>query len=80
MHKRGIVVDVRTVLARELRIQGTMGPVDEFPAAIESLASGRVDAASLISHRFELRAFADALRMAGNPREAGKVMITIGNA
>ena len=77
VHKRDVPLDLRAVLAREMRIQGAIGYPNEFPAAIDSLRSGRVDAAALVSHRFELRAFADALRAARNPHEAGKVMIAI---
>ena len=78
VHKRDVPLDLRAVLAREIRIQGAIGYPNEFPASIESLASGRIDAALLISHRFELGAFSDALRTASNPQEAGKVMIAIG--
>jgi len=77
VHKHDVPIDLRMVLARELRIQGAIGYPNEFPAAIAALESGAIDADVMISHRFALSEFAEALAMARKPQEAGKVMITM---
>ena len=75
VHKAPCHIDLLSVLARELRISGSMAYPDEFPAVIEMLASGRVDASALISHRFPLSQFDQAFALAGNAGQAVKVMV-----
>jgi len=75
VHKAPAQIDLLSVLARELRISGSMAYPDEFPAVIDMLASGRVNASALISHRFPLSAFEQAFAVASNPNEAVKVMV-----
>jgi 2-desacetyl-2-hydroxyethyl bacteriochlorophyllide A dehydrogenase len=77
VHKHEVGVDFRTVLARELRIQGAIGYPREFPAAIATLRAGSIDVSVLVSHRFALRSFASAFATAARPHDAGKVLITM---
>jgi threonine dehydrogenase-like Zn-dependent dehydrogenase len=49
----------------------------EFPQVIDMLQGGAVDIAPLISHRFELKDFHQALAVAQDPDQAVKVLITM---
>lgn len=75
VHKAPASLDLLSVLSKELCIRGSMAYPDEFPAVIEMLSSGRVDAHALISHRFPLSRFDEAFATAQRPEEAVKVMV-----
>lgn len=75
LHKEHVQLDLANVLMRELRIIGSMAYPEEFPEVIEMLASGRIDIEPLVTHRFPLTRFSDALAQARNTSEAIKVMI-----
>ncbi len=49
------------VFRREISIRGSFAEVDAFPAAIAGLRSGRVSTEGLITHRFALEDYAEAL-------------------
>jgi D-arabinitol dehydrogenase (NADP+) len=49
------------VFRRELTILGSMAEIDTFPAAIAALRSGRIRTDGLITHRFGLDAYGQAL-------------------
>ncbi len=75
VHKAPVSFDLINVLIRELKITGSMAYPSEFPKVIEMLQSGKVDAKALISHRFALSAFDDALVIARDAEQAIKVLI-----
>ncbi|MCE2392068.1 MAG: zinc-binding dehydrogenase [Proteobacteria bacterium] len=77
VHHEPIQLHPRVLLTKELRLIGSMAYPDEFPAAIEMLSGGTVDTTPLITHRFALSDFHQALAVAGDPQQAGKVMIHI---
>ena len=76
VHKAPIQLDPLTLLMKELRLTGSMAYPTEFPVVIEMLMSATVDVAALISHRFELADFMQALEIAKDPQRAAKVLIT----
>ncbi len=51
---------------------------DEFDDVIAMLASNTVDVSPMITHRFPLESFEEALRTARQPDRAGKVLVTMG--
>ncbi len=75
VHKKPVELDLVNVLIRELNIIGAMAYPDEFSQVIEMLASGRVDARPLISHRYPLSDFDTALATATAGNEAIKVLV-----
>lgn len=75
VHKAPATLDLLAVLAKELRITASMAYPNEFPAVIDMLASGKVDASPLISHRYPLSSFDEAFATARKPDEAVKVMV-----
>lgn len=75
MHTQEVPTAFFHVMAKELTIRGAMAYPDEFPAVIEMLASGRVDAAPMITHQFDFADFPQALATAHQPERAAKVMV-----
>ncbi len=75
VHKAPAAIDLVSVLSKELSIRGAMAYPDEFPAVIDMLASTSFDPAHLITHRYPLSQFHDALAMARDTEQAVKVMI-----
>ena len=76
VHKKPAPLDLQFVLMKELTIKGSIGYPREFPEVIEMLKDSRVDVAPLISHRFALADFMEALKTARDPDSSAKVMIT----
>jgi D-arabinitol dehydrogenase (NADP+) len=60
---------------RELTIIGSFAEISSFPAAIAALRSGRVRTDGLITHRFGLDAYDQALETVRHERTAHKVVI-----
>lgn len=75
VHKAPVELDLVNLLIRELTITGSMAYPDEFPQVIDMLESGRVDPTPLISHRYALSEFPQALATAQDPERAIKVLI-----
>lgn len=75
LHKQPVQLDLANVLLRELNIVGSMAYPEEFPEVIDMLASEKFDLNPIISHRFPLSRFGDAIAQASNPDEAIKVLI-----
>ncbi|MGI9279411.1 MAG: zinc-dependent alcohol dehydrogenase [Endozoicomonas sp.] len=75
VHKEPVQLDLVNVLIRELTITASMAYPTEFPKVIEMLESGQVDPQSLISHRYSLNDFDEALATARNPESAIKVLV-----
>ena len=75
VHKKAVSLDLVNLLFRELKIIGSMAYPTEFPEVITMLASGKVDISALITHRFPLSKFDDALKNARDTSKAIKVLI-----
>jgi len=76
LHKKPAPLDLQMLLMKELTIKGAIGYPREFPEVIAMLGDPRVDVSAMISHRFALGDFLDALATARNPDASAKVMIT----
>lgn len=68
--------DLRLVMLRELEVFGATGYKDEFHEAIDLLASGKVDLAPLVSHRFPLEKLDEAFRTQMDAEVAIKVLVS----
>jgi D-arabinitol dehydrogenase (NADP+) len=63
------------VFRREITIKGSFAEINSFPAAIEALRSGRARTDGLITHRFRLDEYAEALRALQSDRSVHKIII-----
>jgi len=63
------------VFRREITIKGSFAEINSFPAAIAALRSGRARTQGLITHRFKLDDYADALEALRNDRTVHKIII-----
>lgn len=73
-----LALPVRYVMQHELQVIGAVGYENEFDAAIELLASGKVDLSAMVTHRYPLSQIADAFRMQADPENAMKVLVQAG--
>lgn len=64
------------VFRRELTIKGSFAEISSFPAAIAALRAGRARTDGLITHRFGLDDYGDALEALRSDRTAHKVVVT----
>jgi L-gulonate 5-dehydrogenase len=62
-NKTPVEVDTVTLMRKEVDLLGSRNSRDAFGPVLQLLANGVVDAASLISHRFDIRQAEDALRV-----------------
>jgi threonine dehydrogenase-like Zn-dependent dehydrogenase len=77
LHRKPIEVNFLLVLMRELQINGAMEYPEDFARTIEMLE--RRDLGAMITHRFPLERFHEALDVARDASVAGKVMIEVGS-
>jgi threonine dehydrogenase-like Zn-dependent dehydrogenase len=75
LHRTPIEVSFLLVLMRELQINGAMEYPEDFGRGIELLS--RRDLSPMITHRFPLERFHEALEVARDPSVAGKVMVEV---
>ena len=71
-------MNLMTVLMKQLQIRGSMEYPENFAETVELLS--RVDLSAVITHKFSLAEFDQALAVARDPNAAGKVMIEFGEA
>ena len=76
VHKAPAELDMVPLLMKELVITGSMAYPEEFPQVIAMLESGKVNAKAMVSHRFALGDFPQALAMAQDQEKAVKVLIS----
>ncbi|NLD87445.1 MAG: NAD(P)-dependent alcohol dehydrogenase [Clostridiales bacterium] len=69
-----VPMDIPAFIEKEIDYVGLNRYANAFPAAIEFLASGRIDCAKMITHRFSLEETTEAFETASSP-DAVKVMI-----
>ena len=74
-YKHEIALKVSMVMGKELRLAGSMGSGDSFTMALEYLKTHGDKAAPLISHRFKLAHFDQALATARDASIAAKVLV-----
>ena len=75
VHQSPVELDLVNVLMRELRIVGAMAYPTEFPQVISMLESGSVDISPLITQRYPLSRFDQAIARASDTETAIKVMV-----
>ena len=63
------------VFRRELTIKGSFAEISSFPAAIAALRAGRARTDGLITHRFGLADYGQALEALRSDRTAHKVVV-----
>jgi D-arabinitol dehydrogenase (NADP+) len=71
-----IQVSPYEIFRRELTIKGSFAEIDSFPAALVALRSGRARTDGIITHRFTLEQYGDALEAVRGDSSAHKVVIT----
>jgi D-arabinitol dehydrogenase (NADP+) len=71
-----IQVSPYEIFRRELTIKGSFAEIDSFPAALVALRSGRARTDGIITHRFPLEQYGDALDAVRGDSSAHKVVIT----
>jgi threonine dehydrogenase-like Zn-dependent dehydrogenase len=76
LHYEPVPVNFVTVMMKQLTLQGAMEYPDRYEDMLELL--GRRDLSPMITHRFPLAQFGDAMEIAGNPDAGAKVMVEIG--
>jgi threonine dehydrogenase-like Zn-dependent dehydrogenase len=60
---------------REITIRESFAEINAFPAAIAALRSGRIRTEGLITHRFKLDEYAEALEALRHDRTVHKVIV-----
>jgi D-arabinitol dehydrogenase (NADP+) len=70
-----VTVSPYDVFRREITIKGSFAEIDSFPAAIAALRSGRARTGGLITHRFTLDEYPDALDALRGDRTVHKIII-----
>ena len=75
VHKAPVQLDLINMLIRELDIVASLAYPEEFPQVLEMLATGKVDPSPLVTHRFGLSEFHEALDTARDASRSIKVMI-----
>ena len=73
LHSQEIPVNFLLVMIKQLMIRGAMEYPEDFSDSIGLLA--RWDLSPMISHRFPLERFPEALAVARDPQAGGKVLI-----
>ena len=63
------------VFRRELTIKGSFAEISSFPAALAALRAGRARTDGLITHRFRLDDYGEALEALRSDRTAHKVVV-----
>lgn len=76
LHKKPAPIDLSLVMMKELAIRGAIAYPKEFPEVIEMLRDPAIDVAPIISHRFRLQDFMQALATARDTDASAKVMIS----
>ena len=64
------------VFRREITIKGSFAEISAFPGAIAALRSGRASTEGLITHRFDLEDYGEALDALQHDRSVHKVVLT----
>jgi hypothetical protein len=63
------------IFRREITIKGSFAEIDGFPPAIRALHAGRVRTEGLITHRFGIEEYEEALETLRTDRTAHKIVV-----
>jgi len=77
VHNDEVPISFLHVMMKQLTIRGSMEYPTRFESALELLA--RRDLSAMVTHRFEVEDFGDALALLQTSKECGKVLITMGS-
>ena len=72
-----VSINVPLVQGRELTITGTFRYANTYPLALELIASGAVDVATVITHHFDIDHTADALTLAAREPDSLKAIVRL---
>ena len=75
LHEKPVNVSFMWVMMKQLTIRGAMEYPDDYTESLALLS--RWDLSPMITHRFDLDDFSEALAVAQDPEQGGKVMIDI---
>ena len=64
------------VFRREITIKGSFAEINAFPATIAALRTGRISTAGLITHRYSLEEYGNALQALRTDRTVHKIVLT----
>lgn len=78
VHNDEVPISFLHVMMKQLTIRGSMEYPARFESALELL--GRRDLSAMVTHRFDVEDFGDALTMLQTSKECGKVLITMADA
>jgi threonine dehydrogenase-like Zn-dependent dehydrogenase len=78
VHHEDVAISMLLVMMKQLVIRGAMEYPKRFESALELLS--RRDVSAMITHRFAIDDFAEAIALLQESKECGKVMITMGEA
>jgi threonine dehydrogenase-like Zn-dependent dehydrogenase len=73
LHKQPEAINLVLLMAKELTLRGSMAYPEDYTRMIQML--GEVDLSPVLTHRFELANFHEALATAQNAELAGKVLV-----
>jgi threonine dehydrogenase-like Zn-dependent dehydrogenase len=75
MYGRRVELSPDAVVGKELTVQGVFAYREEFPAVLEMLRSGEVQAGALVSHTYSLDDIQDAFATQSDPERSLKVVV-----
>jgi threonine dehydrogenase-like Zn-dependent dehydrogenase len=75
-----VAVDMTLMVAKELMLRTSLAYKNEFPEALQLVASGAIDVLPLISHHFKLGDIDAAFQAQSHPESSIKVMLDIARA
>jgi threonine dehydrogenase-like Zn-dependent dehydrogenase len=75
IYGREVGVHIDRIIEKELRLQGTVAYRDEFPAVIDHLVAGSLDAADFVSHTYHLDEISEAFRTQMDRTRSLKVQV-----
>jgi 2-desacetyl-2-hydroxyethyl bacteriochlorophyllide A dehydrogenase len=75
VQRQPVTFDGTKLMSKEISLIGSSGYPTEFPEVMRRLASGAVDAESMVTHRFPFSEFLDAFEVANDPGAAAKVLL-----
>ncbi|MCW2784931.1 MAG: theronine dehydrogenase-like Zn-dependent dehydrogenase [Marmoricola sp.] len=78
VHSDDVPIRLLLVMLKQLTIRGAMEYPARFESALELLA--RRDLSAMVTHRFAIEDFGEAIALLQESKECGKVVITMGPA
>lgn len=73
LHREPVAVNMLLLMMKQLSIAGSMAYPEDYSEMVQML--GEVDLSAMITHRFPLARFEEALAVARDPSAGGKVLI-----